>query len=155
IDLASRLSYFLWASPPDDELVAAASRGTLHGPATLDKEVRRMLADPRASALATRFASLWLRLQDLDKIHPDALLYPHYDQTLGDAMRRETELLFESFVREDKNVLELLTADYTFVNERLATHYGIANVTGEAFQRVALADENRRGLLGQGSILTM
>jgi mono/diheme cytochrome c family protein len=155
LDLASRLSFFLWASPPDAPLVQSAARGALHNPLALDREVRRMLADPRAAALATRFAGLWLRLQDVDKIHPDALLYPHYDQTLGDAMQRETELLFESVVREDRNVLELLTADYTFVNERLAKHYGLPDVTGEAFRRVHITDENRRGLLGQGSILTM
>jgi hypothetical protein len=121
----------------------------------LDKQVRRMLADPRSAVLATRFAAQWLRLQDLDKIHPDPLLYPQYDHTLADAMQRETELLFESVVREDRNVLDLLTADYTYVNERLARHYGIPNVTGTGFQRVTLTDTNRRGLLGQGSILAM
>jgi Protein of unknown function (DUF1592)/Protein of unknown function (DUF1588)/Protein of unknown function (DUF1587)/Protein of unknown function (DUF1595)/Protein of unknown function (DUF1585) len=155
LDLASRLSYFLWASLPDEELVAAASKGTLTSPLVLDKQVRRMLADPRSAVLATRFAAQWLRLQDLDKIHPDPLLYPQYDHTLADAMQRETELLFESVVREDRNVLDLLTADYTYVNERLARHYGIPNVTGTGFQRVTLTDTNRRGLLGQGSILAM
>jgi hypothetical protein len=114
-----------------------------------------MLADPRASALATRFASQWLRLQDLDKIHPDARLYPQFDTTLAVAMRKETELLFDSIVRDDRDVLDLLTADYTFVNERLARHYGIPGVSGPDFRRVALADANRRGLFGQGSILTM
>jgi hypothetical protein len=117
--------------------------------------VRRMLADPRAAALATRFAAQWLRLQDLEKIHPDPLQYPQYDHTLGEAMQRETELFVESIVRDDRSVLDLLTADYTFVDGRLARHYGIPNVSGTRFQRVRIPDENRRGLLGQGSILTM
>ena len=153
--LASRLSFFIWAGPPDAELLNAAATGQLKQPASLEKHVRRMLADPRAAALATRFAAQWLRLQDLDKIHPDALLYPNYDATLADAMRRETELLFEHIVRADRDVLELLTADYTFVDGRLAKHYGIRNVPGPQFQRVALTDANRRGILGHGSILTM
>jgi hypothetical protein len=114
-----------------------------------------MLADHRAGALASRFAAQWLRLQDLEKIHPDPLLYPHYDHTLAEAMERETTLLFEYIVGADRDVLELLTADYTFVNGRLARHYGIPNVVGPRFQRVALADPNRRGVLGHGSILTM
>ncbi len=114
-----------------------------------------MLADPRAAALATRFAAQWLRLQDLDKIHPDPLSTRSTTTRSRDAMQRETELLFDTIVREDRDVLELLTADYTFVNERLARHYGIPNVVGTRFQRVALTDANRRGLLGHGSILTM
>jgi hypothetical protein len=155
VDLASRLSFFLWAAPPDGELVKAAAAGTLKNPATLERQVRRMLADPRAAALAERFAAQWLRLQDLEKIHPDPLLYPQYDHTLADAMTRETTLLFEHIVREDRDVLELLTADYTYVNGRLARHYRIPNVVGPEFQRVALTDPNRRGILGHGSILTM
>jgi hypothetical protein len=155
VDLASRLSFFLWGTGPDDELILAANRGALATAAGIEQQARRMLADPRAAALSTRFAGQWLRLQDLDKIHPDARLYPQFDATLADAMRRETELLFESIVREDRDVLDLLTADYTFVNERLARHYGIANVTGPAFRRVSIPDPNRRGLLGQASILTM
>ncbi|HYT74255.1 MAG TPA: DUF1592 domain-containing protein, partial [Vicinamibacterales bacterium] len=155
VDLASRLSFFLWGAGPDGELIAAAEKGTLGTTAGLEQQTRRMLADPRASALSTRFASQWLRLQDLDKIKPDARLYPQFDQTLATAMRRETELLFGSIVHDDRNVLDLLSADYTFVNERLARHYGIPNVSGPAFRRVALADDNRRGLFGQGSILTM
>ena len=155
VDLASRLSFFLWGSGPDDELLNAAARGALATPAGLDQQARRMLADPRAAALSSRFAAQWLRLQDLEKIHPDARLYPQFDATLADAMRRETELLFESIVREDRDVLDLFSTDYTFVNERLARHYGIPNVTGPAFRRVALADVNRRGIFGQGSILTM
>jgi hypothetical protein len=155
VDLASRLSFFLWGAPPDDELIAAAARGALATDAGLEQQARRMLADPRAAGLSTRFASQWLRLQDLDKIHPDPLQYPQFDQTLADAMREETQRFFENIVREDRSVLDLLTADYTFVNERLARHYGIPGVVGPAFRRVPLADENRRGLLGQGSILTM
>ena len=153
--LASRLSFFLWAGPPDTELLKTAAAGQLKNPAILEKQVRRMLADPRASALATRFAAQWLRLQDLEKIHPDPLLYPNYDQTLAEAMRRETELLFENIVSADRDVMELLTADYTFVNGRLAKHYGIRDVAGPRFQRVALTDPNRRGILGHGSVLTM
>jgi mono/diheme cytochrome c family protein len=155
IDLASRLSFFLWGTVPDAELVKLAMNGTLKTPAVLEKQVRRMLADARSEALSTRFAGQWLRLQDLDKIIPDYLLYPDYDEGLGRAMKRETELFFDSIVREDRNVLDLLTADYTFVNERVARHYGIPNVTGSAFRRVKLTDERRRGLLGQGSILTL
>jgi mono/diheme cytochrome c family protein len=154
LDLASRLSFFLWASAPDDELARLAAEGVLNDPEVLENEARRMLGDRRSEALATRFAAQWLRLQDLERLHPDALLYPQYDQTLAEAMRRETELFFEHLVREDRSVLELLTADYTFVNERLAKHYGIRNVTGNRFRRVALEDQNRRGLLGHGSILT-
>ena len=153
--LASRLSFFIWAGPPDTELLNAAAAGQLKNPVVLEKQVRRMLADPRASALATRFAAQWLRLQDLEKIHPDALLYPNYDPTLAEAMRRETELLFEHIVRADRDVMELLTADYTFVNGRLARHYGIRDVSGPGFERVPLTDVNRRGILGHGSILTM
>ncbi len=153
-DLASRLSFFLWGTAPDAELVRAAAIGSLRTSAGVEKQVRRMLADQRAEALSTRFGSQWLRLQDLDKIFPDYLLYPQYDDTLARAMKRETELFFDSIVREDRKVTELLTADYTFVNERLARHYGIPNVMGSAFQRVALPPY-RRGLLGQGSILTL
>src|SRR5436190_10427362 len=155
LDLASRLSFFIWGSGPDDDLIAAATKGTLGTPAGLEQQTRRLLADPRASALSTRFASQWLRLQDPDKIHPDARLYPQFDTTLADAMVRETQLLFDHIVREDRDVLDLLNADYTFVNERLARHYGIANVTGPAFRRVTQPDPNRRGVFGQGSILTM
>ena len=155
IDLASRLSYFLWSTVPDKELIDLAMKSQLRAPGVLEAQVERMLKDPRSESLATRFASLWLRLQDLDKIHPDALAYPAYDHTLAEAMRRETELLFETIVREDRSVLELLTADYTFVNERLARHYGIPNITGDHFRRVQLPDPNRRGLLGHGSILMM
>ncbi|MCH7991357.1 MAG: DUF1592 domain-containing protein [Gemmatimonadetes bacterium] len=154
-DLASRLSFFLWAAPPDEELVRLAQEGRLHNDEELERQTRRMLADPRAESLATRFASQWLRLQDLERINPDAQLYPYFNHQLKEAMDRETELLFHHIVQEDRSVMELLTADYTFVNERLAKHYGIRGVTGNAFRRVDLPGENRRGLLGHGSILMM
>jgi hypothetical protein len=155
LDLASRLSFFIWDSGPDAELLKAAGANTLHTPAVLDKQVRRMLADPKSEALSTRFAAQWLRLQDVDNIKPDALLFPSYDYNLAQSFKRETELLFDSIVREDKNVMTLLDADYTFVNERLARHYGIPNITGDNFRRVTLGPEfaYRRGLLGQGSWL--
>ncbi|HEX6162342.1 MAG TPA: DUF1592 domain-containing protein [Vicinamibacterales bacterium] len=153
-DIASRLSFFLWGTVPDAELIRAASLGSLRTSAGLEKQVRRMLADKRSEALSTRFAAQWLRLQDLDKIFPDYLLYPQYDDTLARAMRKETELFFDSIVREDRSLIELITADYSFVNERLAIHYNIPNITGSAFQRVTLPPQ-RRGLLGQGSILTL
>jgi hypothetical protein len=155
IDLASRLSFFLWGTPPDQELIELAAGKGLSRPETLSGQARRMLADPRSAALATRFAAQWLRLQDLEKVHPDALSYPYFDQTLAAAMQRETELFFDYLVREDKSVLDLLTADYTFVNERLARHYGISNVTGTEFRRVTYPDPIRRGLLGHGSVLTL
>jgi mono/diheme cytochrome c family protein len=155
LDLATRLSFFLWGAGPDAELLKIAQRGTLRGPGVLAAQVKRMLADPKSEALATRFGAQWLRLQDLEKIYPDALLFPYYDFKLGEALRKETELFFDSIVREDRSILELLTADYTFVNERVARHYGIPNVNGERFQRVTLADDNRRGLLGHGSILAL
>jgi len=153
--LASRLSFFLWAGPPDQPLVELARRGQLSDDRELEREVHRMLDDPRAEALATRFAAQWLRLQDLEKVHPDALSFPYFDQTLAQAMRRETELFFDHLVREDKSVLELLTADYTFVNERLARHYGMPDVTGSAFRLVKHPDARRQGLFGHGSILTL
>jgi hypothetical protein len=155
LDLASRLSFFLWGTVPDQELVNAATNGALKTSAGLDKQVRRMLADPRAEALATRFAAQWLRLQDIKKNRPDPLLYPQWDDTLADAFRRETELFFDSLVRDDRNVLDLLTADYTFANERIAKHYGIQNVMGSRFRRVPLTDPARRGILGHGSILQL
>ncbi|HWP36607.1 MAG TPA: DUF1592 domain-containing protein [Gemmatimonadales bacterium] len=154
-DLASRLSFFLWGTPPDQELIDVAARGELSRPGTLKAQARRLLADPRSEALATRFAAQWLRLQDLEKVHPDALSYPYFDQTLAAAMYRETTLFFTHLVREDRSFFELLTADYTFVNERLARHYGIPNVNGPEFRRVTYPDATRRGLLGHGSILTL
>ena len=153
LELASRLSFFLWGTAPDGELVRLAGEGAFSDPVSLVRQAGQMLKDPRSEALATRFAAQWLRLQDLERLFPDALNYPQYDKTLGEAMRRETELFFAHLVRADLAVTELLTADYTFVNERLGTHYGIPNVTGHRFRRVALRDENRRGLLGHGSVL--
>jgi mono/diheme cytochrome c family protein len=155
IALASRLSFFLWGTVPDAELVKVAIQGTLKQPAVLDAQLKRMLADPRSEALATRFAGQWLRLQDVDKVRPDPLLFPHWDHTLTEAFVRETELFFDSLIREDRNVLDMLTADYTFVNERLAKHYDIPNVMGNQFRRVQIPEPNRRGILGQGSILLL
>jgi hypothetical protein len=154
-DLASRLSFFLWGTIPDQDLVDAARRGDLQKPDLMEKQVRRMLADPRSDALGTRFASQWLRLQDLQKIEPDALLFPYYDETLAESMDKETLLFFDYLVRADRPALELLTADYTFVNERLARHYGIPGITGPDFVKVTYPDDHRRGILGHGSILTL
>ena len=151
-ELATRLSFFLWGTGPDAELLKAATSGALQTSPGLEKQVRRMLADRRAEALSTRFASQWLRLQDLQKMIPDAKLFPKYDNALAQAMLRETELFFDSIAREDRNIMDLFTVDYSFVNERLATHYGIPNITGAAFKRVQMP-EYRRGLMGQGSIL--
>jgi len=155
IDLASRLSFFLWGEPPDDSLIAVAKRGLLSSPVMLRAQTKRLLADPRSEALATRFAAQWLRLQDIDKVHPDALQYPDFHKQLGDAMQRETELFFYSIVRENRSILDLYSADYTYVNETLANHYGIQGVTGDEFRRVTLPDDRRRGLLGQASVLTL
>jgi mono/diheme cytochrome c family protein len=155
VDLASRLSFFLWGTLPDQALIDVAAKGQLSKPDVFAQQVQRMVADPRSEALATRFASQWMRLQDLHKVEPDALDYPYYDETLADAMTRETEVFFDHLVRADRPVTELLTADYTFVNERLARHYGIAGVTGPTFRRVQYPDSNRRGVLGHGSILTL
>lgn len=155
LDLASRLSFFLWAEPPDEELLGLAEAHELSAPETLLAQARRMLDDPRADALGTRFAAQWLRLQDLEKIHPDAQLYPYYDARLADAMHEETVRLFLDLVRNDRSLLDLITADSTWVDERLARHYGIPGVTGETFQKVALTDPNRRGILGNGSVLAL
>ena len=153
VDLATRLSFFVWGMPPDEELLDLARRGRLSQPRTLEQQTRRLLADPRSEALATRFASQWLRLQDLDKVTPDAFWFPNYDRNLAAAMKRETELFFYSLVREDKSVLDLFGADYTYVNERLARHYGIPGVFGTEFKRVAYPDDTRRGVFGHGSVL--
>jgi hypothetical protein len=155
VELASRLSFFLWGSAPDAQLMTLARKGTLGASdQALAREVGRMLKDPRAEALSTRFAAQWLRLQDLDKVMPDPIQFPYYDKTLADAFRRETELFFASLVREDRSILDLITADYTYANERIARHYGIPNVAGDDFRRVTLPPD-RRGILGQGSILTL
>ena len=156
VELASRLSFFLWSSIPDDELLAAAVRGQLRRPAELERQVRRMLADARARSLTTNFAGQWLYLRNLDSVTPDLRLFPDFDDNLRQAFRQETELFFESIAREDRSVLDLLRADYTFLNERLAKHYGIPHINGSRFRRVALgADRRRGGLLRQGSILTV
>lgn len=153
-ELASRLSFFLWGTGPDAELLTLAGQGRLSRPGTLAKQARRLLGAPRADALATRFASQWLRLQDLERVLPDPILYPYADHTLSLALRKETELFFESLVRDDRSLIELLTADYTYANERVARHYGIPNVTGNRFRRVTVPDD-RRGILGHGSVLTL
>jgi mono/diheme cytochrome c family protein len=153
LELASRLSFFLWSSGPDDELISIAAQNKLREPATLERQVKRMLADSRSEALTSNFAGQWLHLQNLRNAAPDLMLYPDFDKSLSQSMRRETELLFSNIVREDRNILELLTADYTFVDERLAKHYGIPNVQGNRFRKVQLTDPNRFGLLGQSGIL--
>ena len=155
LDLASRLSFFLWSAPPDRQLVAVAAKGTLSQPAVLEREVRRMLADPRASALSTRFAAQWLRLPDLELVQPDIRQYPDFDEQLRSAMRTETETFFDHLVREDRSVLDLYRADYTYVNARLAQHYGIPNVAGDRFRRVQYPDSTRRGILSHASVLTL
>jgi hypothetical protein len=157
LDLASRLSFFLWSSIPDDELLALASQGRLKEPAVLERQVKRMLADPRSEALVVNIAGQWLNLRGLQTQAPVAMAFPDFDDNLRQAFRRETELFFASIVHDDRSVLDLLTADYTFVNERLARHYGIPNVYGSQFRRVALGPEfdMRRGLLGHGSQLTV
>jgi mono/diheme cytochrome c family protein len=154
LELSSRLSFFLWSSVPDDELLNLASQGKLRG-AALDREVRRMLNDPRSEALITNFAGQWLHLRNLRNVQPNTDLFPDFDDNLRQSFRRETELLFESVMREDRSVLDLMTADYTFINERLARHYGIPDIYGSRFRRVTLTDETRKGLLGQGSILAL
>lgn len=153
--LASRLSFFLWSSIPDDQLVTLAAQNRLHEPAVLEQQVRRMLADARSDALISNFAEQWLFLRNLKSSAPNLDVYPDFDDNLRQAMKQETELFFESIVREDRNVLDLLNADYTFVNERLARHYGMPGIYGSQFRRVPVTDERRRGLLGQASILTI
>ena len=160
LELASRLSFFLWSSIPDDELLDLAERGRLSDPGVLEGQVRRMLADPRASALVDNFAGQWLSLRSVGGIAPDPNLFPGFDENLREALRRETELFFESQLREDRSVVELLSADYTFLNERLARHYGIPGVAGSHYRRVSLAGRGpaaarRLGLLGHGSILAV
>ncbi len=156
LELASRLSFFLWSSIPDDELLDVAAAGSLREPGVLEGQVRRMLADPRAEALVTNFAAQWLYLRNLPAVSPDFIVFPDFDETLRRALREETELFFDSIIREDRSVLDLLNADYTFLNERLAKHYGIPNVYGSHFRRIDLPPGSPRGgLLGQGSILAV
>ena len=155
IELASRLSFFLWSSIPDDDLLNLAIAGKLRAPGVLEAQVRRMIADERADSLMTAFTGQWLQLRNLDKLTPDILLFPDFDDNVRQSMRRETELFFASIVRENRSALDLLDTDYTFVNERLARHYGIRGVYGSRFRRVPVTDPNRRGLLGHASILSM
>ncbi|MBI2150963.1 MAG: DUF1592 domain-containing protein, partial [Acidobacteria bacterium] len=155
LELASRLSFFIWSSVPDDQLLDLAIQGKLKNAATLDQQVKRMLADQRARALGSNFAGQWLYLRNLKSHQPDEDVFPDFDDNLRQALQRETELLFESVVLEDRSALDLLNANYTFVNERLAKHYGIPNIYGNQFRRVPVRDESRRGLLGQGSILAI
>ena len=154
VDLASRLSFFLWGTPPDDELQTLADAGRLT-PDELDRQALRMLVDPRAAALGRRFAAQWFRLQDMDKVRPDPNFFPNYDENLARAMRRETELFFANLVQENRSLLDLYRADYTFVDERLARHYGIPGVAGRHFRRVQYPDDTRRGVLGHGSMLVL
>ncbi len=153
LDLASRLSFFLWSRMPDDELLDVAAKGKLSDPKVLETQVRRLLADPRSKSLVTNFAFQWLKVRSIDGIDPDAFQFPNFDESLREAFKREMEMFVESILREDRSVLDLVTANYTFVNERLALHYGIPNVRGERFRRVTLEDSNRWGLLGKGSVL--
>ena len=153
LELASRLSFFLWSSIPDDELIAVAAKGALKDPATLERQVRRMLSDPRADALVANFAGQWLFLRELKNARPDA---PDFDANLRASMQRETELLFRTILQEDRSVIEFLDSDFTFVDERLARHYGIDGIRGPRMRRVTIpADSPRRGLLGHGSVLTL
>ena len=153
LELASRLSFFLWSQVPDETLLDLALKGRLADPVVLEKEVRRMLADPRAKSLVNNFAFQWLRVRDLDKIDPDAFVFPNFDAGLKNAFRKEMELFVGSVFEEDRNVVDLVGANYTFLNERLATHYGIPDIRGPQFRRVTLKDRNRWGLLGKGSVL--
>lgn len=155
LELASRLSFFLWSSLPDEELINLAAQGKLKNAAVLDQQVKRMMADARADAMVSNFAGQWLLLRNLNGQPRDPNVFPNYDANLRSAFRTETEMLFQAVMREDRSVLELLTADYTFVNQRLAQHYGIPGVYGSHFRRVKIADPNRRGILGQGSFLTV
>jgi mono/diheme cytochrome c family protein len=153
LELASRMSFFLWSSIPDDELLRVASEGRLHTPAVLDQQMRRMLADPKSAALVDNFAGQWLYLRNLRTMIPNSVEFPDFDDNLRQSFQRETELFFSSIIHEDHNVLDLMTANYTFINERLARHYGIPNIYGSNFRRYTITDEARKGLLGQGSIL--
>jgi hypothetical protein len=155
VELASRLSFFLWSSIPDDQLLAVAERGELSNPKVLEAEVRRMLADPRSAALVKNFAGQWLFLRNIAGIQPDTAAFSNFDENLREALRKETELVLDSTLREDRGVADLLDTDYTFVNQRLAEHYGITGVYGSEFRRVAVTDPRRRGLLGQASIMTV
>jgi hypothetical protein len=153
LELASRLSFFLWSSIPDDQLLEVAERGQLKDPAMLERQVRRMLADSRSRALVENFAGQWLYLRNVEAVWPNPEIFPSFVANLREDFRQETELFFESMLQEDRSVVDLLRADYTFLNERLAQHYGVPNIHGGHFRRVTMTDENRKGLLGHGSIL--
>jgi len=153
MELASRLSFFLWSTIPDDELLAVAEQGKLRDTKVLEQQVRRMLADPRAHTLTTNFAFEWLKIRDMDQLEPDPFVYPAFDRPLRVGLRREMEMFVDSVFHDDRSVVDMLTANYTFVNERLAAHYGIANILGDQFRRVTLTDPNRFGLLGKGAVL--
>jgi hypothetical protein len=153
LELASRLSFFLWSSIPDDELLEVAAKGGLKTPAVLEQQVRRMIADPKSQALVDNFLAQWLQLRNLKNRQPNSHAFPDFDDNLRQSLEKEMELFFASIIREDRSVLDLMTADYTFVNERLARHYGIPNVYGSHFRRVTLEQDARRGLLGKGAIL--
>jgi len=155
LELASRLSFFLWSTVPDDQLLNLAALGKLRDPGVLDQQVKRMLADPKSKALVDNFADQWLYLRNLKNINPDFETFPDFDDNLRQAMKHETDLFFADIIQEDHSVLDLLNANYTFINERLARHYGIPNIYGTDFRRVNIADDRRRGLLGQASILTI
>ena len=153
IELASRLSLFLWSSIPDDELLATAERGKLRDPAMLERQVKRMLADPRANTLVSNFINQWLYLRNMESVLPDPAAFPGFDENLRVALEKETDLFFQRMLREDRSILDLVRADYSFLNERLARHYGISGIHGSEFRRVLLTDEARKGLLGKGSVL--
>jgi hypothetical protein len=155
IELASRLSFFLWSSIPDEELLAVAERGGLSDPATLEAQVKRLMADPRSQTLVKNFAGQWLFLRNVSGIQPDTTAFPFFDENLRQAMQKETELVIDSTLRDDRSVADLLTTDYTFVNQRLAEHYGMKGIYGSEFRRVAISDPKRQGLLGQASIMTV
>jgi hypothetical protein len=155
LELASRLSFFLWSSIPDDQLLDLGEKRKLKDPIVLEQQVRRMLADPRSKALTNNLTEQWLQVRTLRALNPDPEVFPYFDENLREAFEQQTTLFLESIAGEDRSVLDLLNADYTFLNERLARHYGIPNVYGSRFRRVTLTDENRRGLLGQGSVLTV
>jgi hypothetical protein len=155
LEMASRLSFFIWSSIPDDQLLNLAIQGRLKDPMVLEQQVKRMLADERARALGANFAGQWLYLRNMQSAKPDDDLFPDFDDNLRESMKRETEMLFESIVLGDRSALDLLTANYTFVNERLAKHYGIPGIYGDQMRRVTITNDYRKGLLGQGSILTL
>ena len=155
VELASRLSFFLWSSIPDDQLLSLAERGVLHERGVLQQQVARMLADPRANTLVSNFVAQWLYLRNVEAVLPDPTAFPDFDENLRAALARETNLFFESMLRENRSLLDLLRADYTFLNERLARHYGIPGIHGSEFRRVTLTGDERKGLLGKGSLLTV